>query len=164
DVVDAVARGAVGHRLAPRAQRQAVVAVGERRHLVARQVVPLGQALVGVAAPAGHAGHAGGIDERLRLAGRQDRVLAVAVGAHRRPGHAPPHGFAVDAGRVGVADLAVAGPAGFGDLPVVDLRLLVAAGADPVGAVAVRAGRRGGAALQHRAAVDAQAIGLEGPS
>jgi hypothetical protein len=161
--VHAVARRAVGDRLRARAGREPVIAVLEGGDLIARQVVLGGQPLVRVAARAGHAGHAGGVHERVLLAGGQDGVLAVAVGADGRSALPSGHRLAVDAVRVDLRDLLVADPAGRRDVPVVDLRVRAARGRNGVRAVAVGAGGRAALARRDGAPVHAARVGLHRP-
>src|SRR5262249_34021047 len=112
DVVDPVARRAVGDALRAGAAGEAVEAVLESGDLVARQAVLGDQPLGGVAARAGRGRDARGVDERARLGRREDRVLAVAVGADRGAVVAARDGLSVDARRERLRDRLVALAAG----------------------------------------------------
>ena len=125
DVVDAVAGGAVGHLDVARPPGETVEAVLERLDRGVLQAELLGDAQVAVAAPAGHLRDVRGVDRRALVAGPEDAVLAVAIGADRRLADPRRRRDAVDALAVGLGDLGMAGGAGRGDVLAVHLRLRV---------------------------------------
>ena len=162
DVVHAMAAGAVGDGLAASARGEPVVAV-----LVGGDAVPghreAGhQRRIGMAARAGFLRDVRHINRRSGIAGREDAVLAVAVGAGGRLQNAFGDGLAVNALRVGVVDVRVALAAGGGDVLLPDFRMRIGDGQDVVHAVAVIARSGVFVALLDGAAMHALPICLDG--
>ena len=159
DVVDAVARTAIGHRRVARPRGQPVEAVLVGRYRV-RDVVLVRQAQVAMTTAAGHLGDVRCENRRGLDVRREDPVLAVAVRADRRFPRAVLCRDPVNALLKGLRDLGVAFAAGVRDVGVEDLRSGVARRVQRVGAVAVVAGCRVLAFLAH-AEVNAVVVGLD---
>ena len=133
DQVRLVAGGAVGHGPVSGPALEAVVRVHERLQTPRGQVVLLVEGRRLVAGGAGGLGHPGRAHGRAWVAGGQDAVFAVAVGAGGGVHLAALHHLAVDASPVLPLDDAVAVPAGPRDVEEVDGRFGATRRQDAVG-------------------------------
>jgi len=160
DVVHTVAGRAVRHGLRALASGEAVIAVGERRHAIGPKIVGGCQSGVPVAAAARDNRDARGTHRRLRLARRQNYVLAVAVRADGRVRGTVRHRLAMNTGIAGLRNLGVARSAGGRNIPVIDFRTRVARFVDRVAPVTIRTGSRVLVAGRDGAPVNAQPVRL----
>ena len=147
--VNAVARGAVGDVGVAGLGLETVVGVDEGRQTAGLDAVLLVEHRRLVARRAGHLGDLGPRHRRQRVVRRQDPVLTVAVGAHRRIGLSPIHQLAVDALSKVALDTLVALAAGPRDVEVVDARFC-----EPGREDLVRRASRGVAVVAARRHVD----------
>jgi hypothetical protein len=134
-----MAGGAVGHGLRAGAAGQAMKAVCKSGNAVGGQIVTCGEERVTMAAPAGHQRNARGIYGRLRIGGRQNGVITVAIGADRRVRHAMGRGLSMNASGICFGDSGVAGGTGLRHMPMVDGRAGILRRINGVGRMAVRA-------------------------
>ena len=162
DIVHSVAGSTVGHALRSASHGQTVIAVGERRNSVGRQIVAQRQAFIAVASPAGGHRDPGCVHQRSLLLRPQDQVFSVAVAAHRRTRHAILHGLSVYAFKIRLGDVGVALSAGCRDIEVVDLGTRILRGQDSVASVTIRAGCGRSVSIHHGSSMHALLVEFHG--
>jgi len=157
-----VAGSAIGHTLRSAPHSQSVIAVGERRDAIGREVVAERKALVAVASATRCHRDARGVHQGPRFFGSEDEMLAVAVAAYRSAGEAIFHGLSMHAFVIGFGDLSVALAAGGRNIPVVDLRTGVPRGQNAMAAVAIGAGCGSAIAVHDGPSMNALLVEFDG--
>lgn len=158
DVMHSMAGSAVGNTLRSAARGEAVVTVGVRWDAIGGQIIAQRQAFIAVTSSARGHGDARRADQRSLLFRAEDQVLAVAVAAHGRGGHAGSHGLPVHAFEIGRADVFVALPAGCGNIPMIDFGTRILRRKDAVAAVTIGASGGSLVSARHRAPMDTLAV------